>query len=450
MPRSIAILPFRDLTGTSGGREICDALAESLTEELSRAEGLLVAGRTSTMRLSDRTTDLQALGRQLNVGAVLEGSVQSSGAQVRVRARLFDVVSGFQLWSATFDRTSVEVFAVQDEIVRAIATTLRIQLGRVREDPAAKSSAARRTAQELFNKGRQLHRRADPAVLLEARALHMRAVEADPRYPLGHSGLAHINITVMSEGLRAPAELRPETVLAIERALSLDPGLSDAYSARVRLARDIDMDWRAVETTCRDVTRLFPNAASIRGNCGMAFAIMGRFPEAEAELRACARLDPLWPSGLDNLAWMLYLAGRGDEALRQVEEVMRIDPTFRGSRRTYSRILLGSGKFDQARKYLEGEISRDPGSTELIALLGYTFGRLNDKAAARRCLDRIGPRPQEVELALIWLGLNDTTRAAAHLERALDKHETMALDVLVDPAMQMRPQTARLRAKVGL
>lgn len=450
MPRSIAIVPFRDLSGKAGGRELCDALAETLTEELSRVNGLLVAGRTSTLRLSDRTTDLQALGRQLNVGAVLEGSVQAAGEQVRVRARLFDVVSGFQLWSGTFDRTQVEAFAVQDEIAHAIASTLRLQLGRPREDPSAKLSLARRQSQELFNQGRELHRKADPALLIEARALHLRAVQADPRYPLAHSGLAHINITVMSEGLRPPSELRAETVKAIETALTLDPELSDAYSARVRLSRDIDMDWPMVETTCRDVTRLFPNAASIRGNCGLALALMGRFPQAEEELRACVRLDPLWPSGLDNLAWMLYLSGRQQDALRQVEELMRMDPAFRGSRRTYSRILLGAGRFSQARTYLEAELRNSPQATELWALLGFARGRLGDKPGALECLSHLGARPHDGELALVHLGLGDQAQAAAHLERALDKHETLAVDILVDPALRIGAHTPRLRAKVKL
>jgi TolB-like protein len=450
MPRSIAILPFRNLSGGSSNSELCDALVESLTEELSRVEGLRVAGRTSTLRLSDRNTDLNALARQLNVGAVLEGSVQSAGQQIRVRARLSDVSSGFQLWSGTFDRSSAEAFTVQDEIARAIATTLRLQLGRRREDPAVLSSPARRLAHDLYTKGRQLHRRGDAALLPDAREFHLRSVQADPSYPLAHSGLAHIDITIMSEGLRPMSELRPEAVQAMERALALDSGLSDAYSARIRLARDIDADWRIVESTCRDVTRLFPNAASIRGNCGAAYSILGRFPEAEAELRASVRLDPLWFGGLDGLARMLYLSGRTEEALRQAEETMRVIPDFRGVRRSYAWFLAGSGRLAQARDYLKKELDAAPESPELWALLGYVRGKLNDKPGARECLARLGARPLEVDQSLIWLGLGDIDRAVAHLEQGLERRENAAMEMLVDPGLHLGHHQRRLRAKVGL
>ncbi len=404
----------------------------------------------STMRVSDRNRDLVALGRELNVGSVLEGSVQLAGPQVRVRVRLFDVSSGFQLWSGTFDRSSAEAFAVQDEIARSIATALRLQLGRRMEDPAASKTPARRQAHELFIKGRQLHLRGDPALLTQAREFHLRSVQADPAYPLAHSGLAHIDITVMSEGLRPASELRLETVQSIDRALALDPGLSDAYSARIRLARDIDSDWRTVESTCGDVTRLFPNAASIRGNCGSAYAILGRFQQAEEELRASVRLDPLWFGGLDGLAWMLYLAGRPDEALRQAEEVTRVIPEYRGVRRSYGRFLAGSGRLAQAKAYLEKELAAAPGSPDLWALLGYVRGRLNDNQGARACLSRLGDRPLEVDQAIIWLGLGDLGQAVAHLERSLERHETAGIEVLVDPGFQLGPHRRRLRAKVGL
>lgn len=450
MPRSIAIVPFRDLSGASPNKEFGDALAEAITEELSRVEGLQVAGRTSTLRLSDRSTDLRELGRRLNVGAVLEGSLQSAGGLVRIRARMFDVSTGFNLWSGTFDRTSTEAFAVQDEIARAITSTLRLQLERKPEYGARRTSPSRLAAHDLYLKGRQLHRRGDAAVLRQARDYHLKAVSTDPDYPLAHSGLAHIDITIMSEGLTPVSELRVETVQSIEKALALDPKLSDAFSARVRLARDIDYDWMAVESTCRDVTRMFPNAASVRGNCGTAYAMLGRFREAESELRAAVRLDPLWPGGLDGLAWMLYLAGRHSEALQQAQDLLRIDPAFKGARRTHARLLIGSGRLHQARDYLEKELALAPESTDLWALLGYVRGRTNDKAGAHECRARLGPRPLQVDEALIWLGLGDLERAAGNLAAALDNRESAALDVLADPALSLGTHSRRLRAKVRL
>ncbi len=205
MPRSVAVLPFRDFSSTSGDSEVADTLAEALSEELSRVEGLLVAGRTSTLRLREQTADLQVLGRRLNVGAVLEGSIQSSGRDVRVRARLIDVTTGFQLWSGTFDRSSVGIFAVQDEMARAIASTLRLQMGSRREPQEALTSPNRLAARDLFLKARQLHRRGDPALLMQAREIHLQAVKTDPAYPLAHSGLAHIDITIVSDGLKPAA-----------------------------------------------------------------------------------------------------------------------------------------------------------------------------------------------------------------------------------------------------
>lgn len=450
MPSSIAIVPFRDLSGVAQNSEFGAAIAEAITEELSRVTGLQVAGTASTLRLIDRNPDLRALGRRLNVGAVLEGSVQSAGGVVRIRARLFDVSTGFQLWSGVFDRTRAEAFAVQDEIARAIASTLRLRLERGPEDAARRTSPARLASHDLYFRGRQLHRRGDPALLKQARDFHLQSVAADPGYALAYSGLAHIDITIMAESLSPVSELRAETVQSIEKALALDPRLSDAYSARVRLARDIDYDWAAVESGCRDVTRMFPNAASIRGNCGTAYAMLGRTREAETELRAAVRIDPLWPGGLDGLAWMLYLAGRYDEALRQVQDLQRIDPAFKAARRTHARLLIGSGRLQQAREYLERELAVAPESPDLWALLGYLRGRTKDRAGAHECLARLGPRPLQVDTALIWLGLGDLERAAGHLAVALDRRESAALDVLTDPVFTLGAHSRRLRAKVGL
>lgn len=450
MPRSLAILPFRDLSRDGGMSQLSETLAEALSDELSRVDGLLVAGQTSTLRLRDKIPDPQELGRELQVGAVLEGSIQSSGQQVRIRARLLDVASGFQLWSGTFDRTIVDVFAVEDEIAGAIASTLRVQLSHRREDPSAVTSPERLAAQDIFAKARRLHRRGDPSLLLEARSLHLKAVQTDPAYPLGHSGLAHIDITIMSEGLRPISELRAEAISSIDRALALDPGLSDAFSARIRLARDIDADFRMVENTCLDATRMFPSAASIRANCGTAYSFMGRFSAAEEELRAAVRLDPLWPGGLDGLAWAKYLAGRYEEALRQVEELTRVDPQFLGARRTYARILAGSGRYEQARSYLEAQLKITPLSRDLLAQLGYVLGKLDDRRGALNCLASLGPNPLESEQALIWAGIGDISRAAAHLERALDRRETAALEILADRSIPLGSHTQRLRAKVKL
>ncbi len=226
--------------------------------------------------------------------------------------------------------------------------------------------------------------------------------------------------------------------------------MSDAFSARVRLARDIDADWRTVETTCRDVTRLFPNAASIRANCGAAYSLLGRFDQAESELRAAIRLDPLWFGGMDGLAWMLYLSGRRDEALRQVEELMRVDPLFVGANRTYARVLAGSGRFLEAKRFLEDKLKASPDSLDLWAQLGYVRGRLNDRKGALECLSKLGPQPSEVNHALVWAGVGDLDRAAAHLERALDRQEPAALEILVDPAIPLGAHTRRLREKAKL
>lgn len=458
-PRSLAVLPFTDLSEGQENRMFCEGLTDQITDELSRIADLQVAGRTSAAQFEGKRQDLRNIGQTLGVTHILEGSVRMSGKKVRVTSRLVDVRTGFQLWSATLEKEKEDVFSLQDEIARAMSRTLQVRLTARKQPDSAANTPQRLKAQELFLQAKAVHRRMNPSSLSEARALHERAAETDPSYALAHSGLAHIYVSIAGAGLEASAVLRDRARSAARRAVELDPGLADGYSALIRLARDMDYDWPTAISICQDAAAVAPNAATVATNCGTLFMILGRHEEAAERFRSAMRLDPLWAGAAEAYANGLAWSGKLREAETQIRAVRSTHPDYIPALYAQARILALQERYTEALALFDERSDRghplSAGHLSIMALLAAKANQGGRASAIRTQLERRAAKERilHADLALVYFGLGMEERAVAMLEDAVIAREPGLGEVLTDPLLaplRTRPNFTSLLTRINL
>ncbi|MEA3060670.1 MAG: hypothetical protein QOJ94_451 [Sphingomonadales bacterium] len=284
LPKSVAVLPFANLTGDPAKDYLADGMAEELIATLTRATGLKVPARTSTFSYKGRETDVRTIARDLSVDAVLEGSVRAAGERIRVTAQLVDAQTGFHLWSQNYDRDIGDLFAVQDELAGIIARTLKAKLGggRHRADPQA---------YELYLQARGFAARATPDSLRRAIELHEQAIARDPDFSRAWSGLAGTLMEAIVVG-QLPLERRAEARARAEQAIRLDPGDADPYA----------------------IVAALDTAA-------------GRWIEAEAGFRTAIELNPEKPAAIGTLALhLLATCGQLRRSFELAGQAVRLAP----------------------------------------------------------------------------------------------------------------------------
>ena len=296
VPSSIAVLPFADMSPEKNQNYFSDGLAEELLNQLAKTPGLRVAARTSSFQFRDKI-NVAAIGRQLDVGTILEGSVRKEGNRVRIAAELVKAADGFQLWSGTYDRNLNDVFAVQDEIARAITSELKVRLlkSNTAEAPQHGTTAE---AYNAYLQGRYYYERRTQDDLAKAYEYFQQAVKSDPSYARAWSALAWVLIA-QAEAAYGPSfqEGYRTAQAAAEKALQLDPGLAEAHAAVGRIKRGYDWDSAGADTAFQKALALEPQNSVVLLGASSLDATLGRFDEAVALNRRAVEIDPLERGG---------------------------------------------------------------------------------------------------------------------------------------------------------
>lgn len=432
----LAVLPFEDL---SEGREqayFCDGLAEELIDDLSRIPGLAVLARGSSFQFRGPGVDLRDAGRKLRVDRILAGSVRRSGTQVRVTAQLVDAGSGVTLWSGTFDRESRDVLALQDQIAAEVARRLLVEIARKTPGPRRGDPEAH----NLYLQGRYHYWKSTAEEEAKALRFFEEAVARDPNFAPAHAGIADVLASRPLRGLeqdRAAVERAKESA---RRAVELDPRLIDGRLAQAHIARTLLYDWGAAERLYRECIAQQPGAARPHNSYGVLLSLMGRFVDADRELREALRLDPLSMQVNTNLALNLYRQRRFEAAIEQAKQGAAIDPNYRNLYSVMAAAQAELGRYPEAVATLE--VAKQKGGGRLtdnhLALLGHVYGRAGDRAKAMEVLAELERRAQEryvprAALADVYLGLGENDRALGLMEEALQAREVLLAGLLVSP-----------------
>ncbi|HXH63542.1 MAG TPA: protein kinase [Gemmatimonadales bacterium] len=455
---SAAVLPFVDLSPERDQEYFSDGLTEELITTLSQVPGLRVAARTSSFQFKGLNPDVHDVGKKLDVGAVLEGSVRRSGKRLRVSAQLISVKDGYQLWSESYDRDVADVFAVQEDVARSIVAALRLRLAPARDSALAVRPTADLQAYDLYLKGRFAWNQRNAAALPEAVRDLEQATTRDPKFARAWSALAQAYLLVVPYSGGSPAATWRKADAAARRALALDSSTAEAYAALGYGSMAYAWDWSAAEQNFQRAIAADPNDATAHQWYGDFLAGRGRLEESLAEMGRAHALDPLSRQIGAEWAWASYLLRRNDEAEAHIRQVLALDPNYAQGHVKLGMIEIQQHRYAEAIGSIKRSIDLGMFYPYAAAALAQAYGGAGDRAAALRVIDDLQQRSTReyvppVHIAMAYGGVGDVAQGMAWMTRAVDAHDIYIpenfFEPLLDP-LRKDPGFRRFYPRMGL
>lgn len=438
-PPSVAILPFTDMSAAGDQVYFGDGLAEEILTKLLAAPQLRVASRTASFSYRESAQPPSEIGRELNVIAVLEGSVRTEGDSVRITAQLVSVETGFSLWGETFDRRMESVFAVQDEIAASIAETLEVELtGRA----AQATQATTVDAYDAYLRARRLIALRSPEGLMEAELLLEGVLAQDPDYTPARAALAF----AMALGFQyTPSTDSPEARRRVldeaSRALAQDSAAVEAATAQALVEIWTNFGWESALATLTAAISRAPNHALLHHARATVLLALGRFPEAAQEWRTTVQLEPSAPIYLTNEAWVDVYCDNVEAAVRRADLLRESHPAFFGADFLTGLASIRAGDFEAAVAAMSS-----PLNDHMASYLGYALARRGDLESATDLLQDFDARRSYHAGALVAAGLGDVEGTLDRLERAFEVRSGHLSEVAVRPEFQFLRGEARFGA----
>jgi len=455
--RSIAVLPFVNMSSDRENEFLSDGISEDLLNALSGIVGLHVAARTSCFAFKGRSEDIRKIGEALGVETVLEGSVRKADNKLRITAQLVNAADGFRLWSQRFDREMQDVFAIQDDITRAIMAALELHLAGNGSHSPVKLQTSNAEAYELYLKGRFYWNQRGIGL---KKALHYfeLALLEDPDYALAFSGLADAYSLLSWYGYLPPLEVIPKSIAAAKRALQLNPQLAEAHTSLGFCLLCQDCDWTGAEAEFRRAIALNARTVPARYWLGWLHSSVGNHEVAIHYCREAVELEPFSPIARTFYGWMLYHAGQFGEAGRQLRKVLELDERFVFALWFLGRVHVAAGQRELALEALIQAEAISGGAAWTQCMLGHAQAVFGEPAKARAILAALQdstryPYVRAIGIALLYLGLGERGLALDWLEQACDDRDVWALMMKVDPVYEDLRTDARFVAllkKMGL
>ena len=448
---TVAVLPLENVGHDQASDYFADGLTDEIILNLSVIDGLTVPSRTSSFALKGRGLNAGEAGKQLGAEYLVEGSVLRAGDQLRVTVALVRARDDFRLWSDRFDRRLTDVFAIQDEISQGIVNTLRLRLS-----PGRRRYETNLEAYDLYLRGRQIMAsfptRGRP-IAPAAVEYFEKAIEKDPNYAIAYAGMADAFVAVErnlgSTGTVWGPTLLPRAKAAAERAVELDPMLSEAHSAMASI-RAREYAWQDADRGFRRAIELNPNNALAHLERGAILVVQGRFDEGLDEGRRALALDPLSPYVNTEVGGALLLAGRYAESVDQLRKASALDPSRNRPYNVLGRALYLQGKTAESLAIYDETVKRG-GQGEWLPCAEVRGGR-REKAVVLLQEQLSTARPPRA-LARTYACLGDEEHTLENLEKSLAENEPGFAELLQAPelaSMRANPRFATLRRKVNL
>ncbi len=350
--KSIAVLPFENLSHASGNEFFSDGMTEDIITQLSKIKNLRVISRTSIMRYKNSEKSLREIGDELGVASILEGSVRREGDRVRITAQLIDTHTDGHLWADSYDREMEHIFDLQSEIAQQIVSALRVELSPTNKKEVEKSPTISPQAYELYLKGRYFRNQETWESLKRAIDSFQQAIEKEPNYAQAYAGLAQsyflIHFWLGDEIPTERDEIKAKAVQAAEKALEIDETIPEAHISVGLMREFYDSNWKDAEPEFKRALELNPHYANAHREYGLLLMRLGRLDEALSEIKQAQELDPL--SSLTNVGvgWVYYQRREDDQALEQFRKTLELDPND-----AWARLMLGysyaqKSMFDEA------------------------------------------------------------------------------------------------------
>ncbi len=455
--KSIAVLPFANVSSVGGSEYFSDGLTEELINTLARVQGLRVAARTSSFAFKGKNLQIDEIARQLKVEAVLEGSVRQAGDSLRISAQLVNAQDGFPLWSQSYDRRSEDVFAVQEEIARAIVASLKLRLPGGANAALLRGGTADAAAHDLYLRGRHAWNKRTPDGFQQAVRHFQQAIERDSLYAAAYSGLADTYLSLYDYELIAPKEATAKASMAAARALKIDPTLAEARNSLAHLHLH-EWKWAAAESEFKRAIELDPGYAPSYHWYALSLTTVGRLEEAVAAMTTAQQLDPLSLRMNADLGMALLAAAQYDQAIAQERRTLELDPNFPTAYWIAGMAYEQKGMYADARREFERAIALRPGNPNYLASLASVHaldGREAESRAILRDLEAQAAKraASPFFVALVHTALGDKDAAFRWLERAYQERSGsiryLKMERRLD-RLRSDPRYADLMRRVGL
>ncbi len=450
-PASIAVLPFVNMSTDAEKEYFSDGMTEELINALAKVKGLNVVARTSVFQFKGKAYDIRKIGEQLNVSAVLEGSVRKAGDKMRITAQLINVADGYHLWSESFEESTVQnIFAIQDGIARAIVDNLQIALAGNPEGKLVKPPTENLEAYDLYLKGRFFWNKRTSEGLQQGRQYFEQAVAKDPAYALAYAGLADSYLLLGQFAFLSPQEAFPKASAAASKALEMNNELAEAHSSLAYVKMLYEWDWQAAEREFRRAIELNPSYATAYQWYAEYLAAMDRFNEALVAIERARELDPLSLIINSVEGYIFLLNSLSELAIERYRQVIAMDPNFP----TYAylaRAYLQKGEYEEAIAEIQKEINLFGRKPVTLALQAYAYnltGKVNEALKLRDELEEQARHTyvDPYHMAVLYSGLRDNEHAIRWLQKASEEHSGFSLFVKVDPFLDGLHSDARFTA----
>ena len=443
--RSLAVLPLENFSGDSSQDYFADGMTDELITELAQLRALRVVSRTSVMIYKGTRKSLPEIARELNVDAVVEGSVLRSGDQVRITAQLIQLPADKHLWAESYQGNVRDTLAVQNRVARAIAEEIRIEVSP--RERAALTSAMEidPEAYEAYLKGRYFWNKRTPEGLKTAVGYFNEAVAKDPNYAAAYSGLADAYALLgdWQYAVMPPKEAMPLALSAARKALELDDSLAEAHASLGFCLEGFNWDFAAADKEFHRAIELNPGYATAHHWYAWHLSLIGQNREAIAEMKKAQSLDPVSPVVNADLAELLLISHLPDESIEQSRKTIEMNPGFASAHNQLALAYIQKQMFDEAIVELNEAIKLSGDNPIFLANLARAYAESNRREKAAKLLNNLKKRsvpssPLATEIAMIYTALGDKDQAMAWLEKGYEER--------FNPGVLERPCFDRLRS----
>jgi eukaryotic-like serine/threonine-protein kinase len=449
--RSIAVLPFENLSGDPEQEYFSDGMTDELITELSKISALRVISRTSVMRFKGTRKLLPEIASELNVDAVMEASVLRSSDRVRINARLVDGSSERVLWEESFERNLGDVLTLYSEVARAIAHQIRITVTPEDQTRLATALPVNPMAHEAYLKGRFFLNKRTEHGFHEAISYFNQALEKDPAYASPYVGLADTYNMLGGYNYLPSSESYPKGKLAAQKALKINQNSGEAHISLGLAGLLYDWDWDLAEKEFRKGIELNPKYANAHLWYSYFLSAMGRYEEAMAEIRQAQRLDPLSLVITMDVGSVDYFDGRFDPAVQEVKKALEMNPNFWRAHWLLGLAYMQKGMIDESIRESEKATALSQNNLRAVGALGQAYARASRKADVVKLLDDLKGRSKRGKvgayfIASIYLALHDKTQALQWLQRAYVQRDRWLVFSKVDPSLSPLHSDPRYQA----
>lgn len=454
--RSLAVLPLQNLSGDPGQEYFVDGMTDELITDLAEIRSLRVISRTSVMDFKHSKKRLPEIASELNVDAVVQGSVLRTGDHVRITAQLLDAREDRHLWAASYERELTDVLELQDQLARSIADQINLKLSPAKGAMPTARRPTNPAAYDALLTGKYLFNRRNAADTEKAIDYIQHSLELDPTSAEAWTTLAYCYTSLGSDlGVADPGTVIPRARAAIAKALQLDSNLAEAHTALAWIKLWYEWDWNGAEQEFKRSLEWNPNDAAAHREYSHYLQVRKRFEEAIAENKLAIELAPLDILTSIHLAWLYADARDGRKAVAQSEHVLEMDPNFIGAYLLLARGYELEGNWTQAISALEKAKAAYPHA--YIAGIAYIYAVSGNRARARIALSRalefsrrryISP----VDFAGCYAALGDKDNAFRYLDEAYQKRDTWMIALEVDPKLdnlRSDPRFHKLEQRLG-